>query len=602
MTVLAPDWVDEAFPYYELVRILNFYLDVECWIISRSRPSPWNPIRYHNRESWPVEFDDLFGRREARVRFNQKQIDKVVRDKKTSCGEFDGFYSLFVPILRKGEVIGVLQSGVFIRRIPAKTEIARRWKKLMGSEAAPFNQDFFHYVRTLLETPLAQGPVYRGLRDLLKLFAEVASGERSPKEACREAERLKGEVFARHLPNRYWLEKVVKNNRIYPPHWWVDKSRADRWRKDEQGIERSPTVVIAVMVEEESSSTVDDLETMLRNYRFQRKFFELSKKIPNTVASPLEDYGMIFFTSPQPGQNEIQVKLEMLDWLDRLSESARRLLGVRIIAGVSRCAGSEQNLSRVYKEAVSALSFCRPLSRPILFYEDIHQNPSIPKPPHFYELSKKLVEVYAQGAAHEIEPTRSRYIEQVLVHSSGRPEMVRLHFWFVFGQLVDVLRKKAPLQSQNLFLLLDGLEQKLQQTQGLADLLLVFRESLKRLFDLSLMPARASHTARLEAAGLYVDERFGEDLKIVAVAKAHGFSTSVFAREFKKKTGVSFSTYLRKVRVERAKRLLISSQLSIAQISQESGFNNLQYFFDVFKRTTGQTPGEIRAALVSRKY
>jgi AraC-like DNA-binding protein len=597
MTVLAPDWVDDAFPYYQLVHILNFYLDVECWIIPRSRLSSWHPIRYHNRGSWPVEFDDLFGRREARSQFNRRQMEKVIREKKTSCASFDGFDSFFVPILRKGEVIGILQSGVFIRRIPSKDELIRRWKKLTRSENIPFNPDFFSYVRCLLESPLVAGPVYRGFKNLLEVFASVAAGETEPQKACREAERLRGEVFARHLPNRFWMDKTVKNNRVYPPDWWMDRARADRWRKEEQGIERPPTVVIAVMVEEGADSSVDDLETMLRNHRFQKSFFELAKKIPNTVASPLEDYGMVFFTSTEPGQNEIQAKLEILDWIDRLSKSAQGLLGARIFAGVARCFGSEQNLSRIFREAVSALGFCRPLSRPTLFYEDIRHNPTIPKPPRFYELSKKLVEVYSKAAIHEIEPTRSNYIEQVLAQSSGRPEIVRLHFLFVFTQLVEVLRKKAPLQSQNFFLLFDGLEQKLQQTAGLAALLLVFRESLKKLFDLSLIPARASQTARMEAASRYMDERFSEDLTITAVAKAHGFSVSVFAREFKKETGASFSTYLRKVRVEQAKRLLTSTHLSIAQISQESGFNNLQYFFDVFKRLTGQTPGEIRASV-----
>ncbi|HET9869646.1 MAG TPA: helix-turn-helix domain-containing protein [bacterium] len=598
MPVLAADWVDQVLPFSELVRILNFYLDLECWIISLSRPSPWMPIRYHQRDPWPVELDDLFGRREARVLYNRTQIDRAVRGKKTVCAPFDGFHSFFIPILRGGRPRGVIQCGPFLRREPTRRDLLEGWRAMTGGDVPRFDLDFSRYVRAVLETPVVEGPVFRALRDLLLLHAQAASGEggaAAMERACRTAERMKAEVFARHLPNRFWVEKAVKNNRLYPPDWWVEKARADQWRREEQGLDREPSLVMAVMPDGEAQGSPDDLQTLLDHHRFQRRFFEMAKNLPGTLAGPLEDYGMVFFTSPAPGANEVQAKLEILDRVDKLSQAARKELGIRILVGVGRCLGEERNLSRVYREAVLALEFCRPLSRPILFYEDLHHNPSLPKPPLFYEMSRKLVEVYRTGAVRQVEPIRSRYIEQVLAHAAGRPETVRLHFLFVCGQVVDALTRKKPQQESELAGLLASLEKKLRETGDVQDLTAVFRDSLRRLLDLVLKPGTAPRSDRAAAARAFLDKNFAEDLKLGEVARRHGFSTSVFAREFKRETGLGFSTYLKRVRVAHARRLLVSTQMPIAQVSQDSGFNNLHYFFDVYKRETGQTPGESRS-------
>ncbi len=593
------NWVDHVFPYYDLIRIFNFYLDMECWIISGLTPPIWNPIRYHNRASWPIEFDDVFGIREERARFNQSQIEKTVQEKKIQCATFNGLSSFFVPIVQKGESVGVLQAGVFLRKGPDRETLLKQWQSLTGTEASGLNPDFSRYVHTFLETPLVEGPVYRGLQDLLELYARVTAGEADPEEVCRRASELKNSVFARHLPHRFWAEKAVKNNRVYPPTWWIEQAKADQWRKEEQGIERTPTTILALMIEADGGLK-DDLDLTLKNYFFQKELFKFSRSIPNTVASPLEDYGVLYFTSPDPDRNEVQSKLEILDKVDLVSRFVDKRFQAKVLVGVSRCRRPDENLSRVLYEAVTSLGFCRPLGRPILFYEDVRTNPTIPKPAHFYTLSTALIDAYTAGAVGEIEWVRNRYIEQILSRSAGRPENVRLHFLYAFGQIVDVLRKRSPVQSDHFLELFDQFETQLQEARAIADLIAVFRESLKRLLELGLKPMEASQNLRLEAAKKYIDQNFNLDLKLEEVARENGFSTSVFGRGFKKVAGIGFSAYLRKVRLEQARKLLASTSLPISHVSQECGFNNLQYFFDVFKRSTGRTPQEFRDASQTR--
>ncbi|GEM_PF-3353797 len=595
------NWTDQVFPYYGLVRILQFYLDLECWLISKDPPYSWSPIRYHNRESWPVEFDDLFGKREEREAYNRSCIEKTLDQRKAYCGTRNGLSSLFVPILREGKPVGILQSGVFLAKGPDKAFLLNSWEKLTGLKPQEFEPDFFRYVTALLQTPLVEGPVYKGLKETLEIYAEVIGGGLGASTACDQVEKLKNEVFARHLPHRFWTETAVKNNRFYPPVWWSERDRAEKWQREEQGIERAPTTVIAFQLDDQATEGDLELEYILRNYYFQKELFQFSRTIPNTVSGPLDNNRVLYFTSADAGQNETQEKLGILDKIDLVSRFAETRLKAKVLAGVSRTRYPLGNLSKVFQQAVSSLNYCKPLGRPILFYEDIRTNPTIPEPTDFYAMSKAVIEAYTQGRTSEIEGVRGQYIKQILAFSGGKSENIKLHFLYTFGNMVDGLRKRLPAQEGDLKALFDSFERKLNTSGTISDVISVFQESLQRLFALSLKPAETSQKFRLEMVQKYITENFSRPLRLEEVARANGFSVSVMGRGFKKITGMGFSAYLRKIRVERAKELLGSTALPIAQVSQECGFNNLQYFFDVFKKTTRMTPQEFRNWLKNKK-
>jgi YesN/AraC family two-component response regulator len=60
---------------------------------------------------------------------------------------------------------------------------------------------------------------------------------------------------------------------------------------------------------------------------------------------------------------------------------------------------------------------------------------------------------------------------------------------------------------------------------------------------------------------------------------------------FKKYTKTSFITYINELRIKKALELLKDTDLSIKDIAQRVGYNNLNYFYKNFKTVTGITPG-----------
>lgn len=101
---------------------------------------------------------------------------------------------------------------------------------------------------------------------------------------------------------------------------------------------------------------------------------------------------------------------------------------------------------------------------------------------------------------------------------------------------------------------------------------------------------------QVTAAKKYIAEHLHEPLQLSEVAKKLYLSTAYFSRLFKGKTGMTFSDYLANCRVERARQLLSTTDLPIAEVSAAIGYQETNSFSRLFKTRTGQSPSDYRAA------
>lgn len=95
-------------------------------------------------------------------------------------------------------------------------------------------------------------------------------------------------------------------------------------------------------------------------------------------------------------------------------------------------------------------------------------------------------------------------------------------------------------------------------------------------------------------AMVYVRSHMDESLDGDSVAEACGVSRKTLCTRFKQETGETFASYVRRVRVERARRLLDTTDLEISQIAYHTGFSSQSHLQTVFKQVTGHTPREWR--------
>lgn len=91
-----------------------------------------------------------------------------------------------------------------------------------------------------------------------------------------------------------------------------------------------------------------------------------------------------------------------------------------------------------------------------------------------------------------------------------------------------------------------------------------------------------------------VDERYGENLTVAAMAKLAHLSRGHFQRRFREEVGMPFHEYLTRQRVARACALLRESDETILAIAQEVGFGSLSRLYAAFKRYVGRPPAALR--------
>ncbi len=101
---------------------------------------------------------------------------------------------------------------------------------------------------------------------------------------------------------------------------------------------------------------------------------------------------------------------------------------------------------------------------------------------------------------------------------------------------------------------------------------------------------------RLRRAIEFMHDNCGRELSLAEIAGAAYLSEFHFARLFKKITGATPHAYLAALRIERARRLLAETDLSIGEIGARVGYTSQSHFTKVFHAATGLTPKAFRAA------
>ncbi|MGH9837848.1 MAG: helix-turn-helix domain-containing protein [Blastocatellia bacterium] len=102
---------------------------------------------------------------------------------------------------------------------------------------------------------------------------------------------------------------------------------------------------------------------------------------------------------------------------------------------------------------------------------------------------------------------------------------------------------------------------------------------------------------RLRRAIEFMHDHCARDLRLAEIAGAAYLSEFHFARLFKKITGATPHQYLAALRVERARRLLAETDLTIVEIGGEVGYGSQSHFTKVFREATGLTPRAFREAV-----
>jgi AraC-like DNA-binding protein/ligand-binding sensor protein len=179
---------------------------------------------------------------------------------------------------------------------------------------------------------------------------------------------------------------------------------------------------------------------------------------------------------------------------------------------------------------------------------------------------------------------------QILLHQPNKAEFAKTTRQLLkWGTEVDLKRlEEAYFQTRVV---------SKRQYESILRLLAIFAQHLSAMSNQLSIKEAAGEMPSIARARVYIAEHQTEEIALKDVAGAVNMSAFYFCKTFKKATGMTFTDYLARMRVEKVKNLLLNPHKRVSEAAYEAGFQSLSQFNRVFHRIAGESPSVYRERL-----
>jgi AraC-like DNA-binding protein/ligand-binding sensor protein len=149
--------------------------------------------------------------------------------------------------------------------------------------------------------------------------------------------------------------------------------------------------------------------------------------------------------------------------------------------------------------------------------------------------------------------------------------------------------ESAILETNNRYL------KRIQEVENVGELTDVLHSIVETMAGQIFSFQGVRHAAALQKAERYIYGNFTRKISLKEIAENSGLSAPYFSTIFREEMGENLSSYLNRLRVEKAGRLLTETNMSLAEIAGSCGFEDQSWFSKIFKSFTGTSPGKYRS-------
>jgi AraC-like DNA-binding protein/ligand-binding sensor protein len=132
------------------------------------------------------------------------------------------------------------------------------------------------------------------------------------------------------------------------------------------------------------------------------------------------------------------------------------------------------------------------------------------------------------------------------------------------------------------------------QYESILRLLTIFAQHLASLSHQLIVQEEKAESPQIARAKAFLSEHQSKDLSLSDVARAVNMSAFYFCKMFRQATGLTFTDYLARVRVDRVKNELVDPHKRISEVAFAAGFQSLSQFNRVFRKVAGESPTSYR--------
>jgi AraC-like DNA-binding protein len=566
--------VDSALPTLPALHALSLtdifeLIGVSASVLGGGR---WRAI---HQEPSVAPFELRYGVDFERVKYNQRCIERAESRRALVVAQHAGFWDFFVPIVVDRKVVAMVVAGPVARHEPTSNAITEQWRWLSGRQPNTQDPEFAEYLTVCLSTLVLDGRRFSAFQAYLRCLARLMAQQGAAKRFLAKAESLRPVLEQARLVDRMWETARAMVDPRTERSWPSAQHLVEMWSA---GLTRAPDQVLVGMLAQLHAET-NTVEALLRRRAFQRTCAELAAKAGEVVAGRVGDQGVSFLFSPGAAGRK---RRNLLALGERASAAARKL-GFALHLGTST-AGGDVPLSVAYQTALGAAEGA------LVRGEHLAQATKLDRSGAGLHALRRELGALAEENPRSLPARFDRYLERVALHYGYRVDAVRAHLEAGFERVAEGVRARGALGDRSDLELFDELERASRDARSMQELFAAYRRAVSEMSRLAEQPAATRRDRSLRRALRFIQEHYAQRLSLTRVARAAGFAPNYFSQLFKRKERVTFEQYLLRLRIERAKHVLTSTDLGMRRVAELSGFSSANYFATAFKRATGITP------------
>jgi AraC-like DNA-binding protein/ligand-binding sensor protein len=201
----------------------------------------------------------------------------------------------------------------------------------------------------------------------------------------------------------------------------------------------------------------------------------------------------------------------------------------------------------------------------------------------------ELLSILFQSGADPFRFIQFRAIELVVLLSREAMEPEIMH---QTSAEAPMDRSSSPndaiLETNNQYL------RRIQEAKSIEELTDIMHIIVERMSAQIFSFRGVRHASALRKAERFIWENYTRKISLQEIASAAGLSAPYFSTVFKEEMGKNLSTYLNRLRVEKAEHMLTETSLTLNDIASSCGFKDQSWFSKIFKSYTGISPGKYR--------
>ena len=304
------------------------------------------------------------------------------------------------------------------------------------------------------------------------------------------------------------------------------------------------------------------------------------------------------------GENEVAVmvnipenhmdhyKAVLADKLAHIQEQVKNCLNIPFSGIVSHIGNHMDNIPYLYNEAVNTCHYRIYHGHGCVIFAEDTGNPKKDNLSYALNKEKLFIEAIVSGKITEARDIYNEMIDDIAFNSEAFFRLIITHIFFSAKTAVEIIEKNGGIVFDRDF---NDFIAKLNKLETLQEINAHFNGLFDAIEEGLEERKNSKYDELINKIYNKIHAEFSDpNLTLNSIAEYVGMCPAYVSKLFKQSSAKSIVDYINEVKMLKAKELLLSTECTITEIVQKTGFTNNQYFHKVFKKTFGVTPNEFR--------